>query len=355
VRHVARAAKQILRETSTLRLQELELPPVLETFGDAKSDRFKRSLLAAFPDRLARRRDSSSDRGVMVGGRGVRLDARSLAKTGELFLCIDVDSKGVEAKVRWASQIDAAWLDTRHLRELDEPFFDANLGSVIARRRRYFHDLLLSESPIRCEPGAQVATLLASEARKKLAGVLPRNQCPLFDFINQVRFLQRQMPQLELPPLDDAAIEEVLVSLCQRRTSFAELTAAPWLDHIRGRYDYQQLKLIDQYAPSRMIVPSGKSVVIRYSEGKPPTMAVRIQEVFGWRETPKIAGGSVAVQLHLLGPNDRPQQITEDLASFWSDTYSHVRKELRRRYPKHHWPEDPTTASPTRNGLKPRP
>lgn len=128
----------------------------------------------------------------------------------------------------------------------------------------------------------------------------------------------------------------------------------PWLDHIRGRYDYQQLKQIEQHAPSRMTVPSGNSIAIRYAEGKPPQMEVRIQEVFGWRETPRVAGGRVAIQMHLLGPNHRPQQITEDLASFWRETYSQVRKELRRRYPRHHWPEDPMTAGATRNGLKPR-
>lgn len=174
------------------------------------------------------------------------------------------------------------------------------------------------------------------------------------EFISRVRFLHRQMPQLQLPPLDDAAIDEVLESLCQSRTSFSELASAPWLDHLRGRYDYEQLKSIDQHAPSRMVAPSGNAIAIRYAEDKPPIMEVRIQEIFGWRETPRVAGGRVPIQLHLLGPNYRPQQITEDLASFWSQTYAQVRKELRRRYPKHHWPEDPTTAAPTRSGLKPR-
>ncbi len=232
-----------------MQLDSDELPPLVQAADVTKSDRLKRALLAAFPDRLAKRREPSSDRGVMVGGRGVRLDARSQARSGDLFLCIDVDSKGIEATVRMASQIDEAWLDARHVREVDEPFFDAALASVVARRRRYFHDLILSESPIRCKPGPRVATLLATEARKDLSRVFPRKEGPLLDFVNQVRFLQLQMPQLNLPPLDDSAIDEVLVTLCQTRTSFAELSSAPWLDHLRGRYDYQQLKLIDQHAP----------------------------------------------------------------------------------------------------------
>ena len=162
------------------------------------------------------------------------------------------------------------------------------------------------------------------------------------------------MPELELPSLDDDGIDEVLQLLCQSRTSTAELQSAPWLDQLRGRYDFPQLQQIEKHAPARITVPSGNSIVIQYAAGKPPIMEVRIQELFGWTETPRIGGGRVAIQLHLLGPNYRPQQITEDLANFWKETYQHVRKELRRRYPKHHWPDDPTAATATRRGLKPR-
>ena len=122
---------------------------------------------------------------------------------------------------------------------------------------------------------------------------------------------------------------------------------------IRDRYDYPQLQIIDKHAPEKMNVPSGNHVRIQYTDGK-PVMEVRVQELFGWKETPRLAGGAVPLQLHLLGPNRRPQQITEDLANFWSTTYTQVRKELRRRYPKHHWPEDPLNAKATHNGLKPR-
>jgi ATP-dependent helicase HrpB len=290
----------------------------------------------------------------MVGGRGVRLDPRSSVKSSELFLCIDVDSKGSEALVRLASGIEPSWLDPQHVREVEEPFFDASLSSVVARRRRYLHDLMLGESPISCQPGPAVARMLATEACKDFARVLPKDDKSLQTFIHRVRFLHQQMPQLELANLDQEALEEVLNQLCQTRTSFAELASAPWLDHLRGRYDYEQLRQIEQHAPSRLTVPSGNSIAIRYAEGKPPSMEVRIQEIFGWQTTPRIAGGGVPIQMHLLGPNYRPQQITEDLESFWRETYGQIRKDLRRRYPKHHWPEDPLTATSTRNGLKPR-
>jgi ATP-dependent helicase HrpB len=354
IRQIERAARQIEREVVARRNESLSSSVAQVTADDSLADRLKRSLLAAFPDRLARRRAADSDRGVLVGGRGVRLDRRSLARNAELFLCIEIDSQGIEATVTVASEIKSAWLDRRHVREVDEPLFDASLSAVVARRRRYVHDLLLSESPIRCHSGPAVAKLLAAEARKDLARVLPKKDDRLQEFIQQVRFLSRNLPQLEIPPLDSAAIDDTLDQLCQSRTSFAELSSAPWLDHLRGRYDYQQLKLIEQHAPSRITVPSGNAITVRYDESKPPMMEVRIQEIFGWRETPRVAGGRVSVQLHLLGPNYRPQQITDDLASFWNETYSQVRKELRRRYPKHHWPEDPRTAIASRNGLKPR-
>ncbi|MDA0658864.1 MAG: ATP-dependent helicase HrpB, partial [Planctomycetota bacterium] len=118
---------------------------------------------------------------------------------------------------------------------------------------------------------------------------------------------------------------------------------------------FDRLPEIDRLAPTGIIVPSGNRMALSYDVGKAPVLGVRIQELFGLQETPRVAGGRVPVLLHLLGPNHRPQQITDDLASFWRNTYPIVRKELRRRYPKHAWPEDPTVAVATRSGRPPRP
>lgn len=345
-KQVDRVAEQIRRLTKSIAVVPVSTLPT--------SDSLKRALLAAYPDRVARRRRSGDLSGVMVGGRGVRLDTQSTCHTGELFLCIDVDGQGTEATVRAASVIEQDWLDRRQIRELEEPFFNPTLGSVVARRRRYFIDLLLSEAPIECKPGPEVAEILAQQARHQLPSILARKHNDIAAFIERVRFLSSSMPELDLPPLDDVAIDEVLQSLCRSRTSIAELQSAPWLDHLRGRYDYRQLQLIEIHAPARMTVPSGNAIAIAYTAGKPPVMEVRIQELFGWTQTPRVAGGRVPVLLHLLGPNHRRQQTTEDLESFWNQTYTHVRKELRRRYPKHHWPEDPLAATATRRGLKPK-
>jgi len=136
----------------------------------------------------------------------------------------------------------------------------------------------------------------------------------------------------------------VLPDLCEGRRSFDELRRAPWLDFVRARFDHRTLQTIDREAPERLEVPSGSEIRLVYEPGKAPVLAARIQELFGLAETPKVAAGRVGVLMHLLAPNHRPQQITEDLRSFWNNTYPLVAAELKRRYPRHSWPDDPWNA-----------
>ena len=130
--------------------------------------------------------------------------------------------------------------------------------------------------------------------------------------------------------------------------SLSELRSAPWIDWIQSRFTAIQWQSIEREAPAKIQMPSGSWIKIQYAIGKPPTMAVKIQEVFSMKSTPRIAMGRTPILLHLLSPNMRPQQITDDLASFWANGYPIVKKELKRRYPKHSWPDDPTTALPGR-------
>ncbi|MDF1843745.1 MAG: ATP-dependent helicase HrpB [Rubripirellula sp.] len=314
-----------------------------------------RALLAAYPDRIARRREPGSDRGVMIGGRGIRAGVQLSAGDSELLLCIDVDSSGgrPEATVRAAIPIEEDWIDEERIRTVDEFAFDDTSQSVVARRRRYIGDLRISEVPVACQPGPEVAEHLFRHAVARLDVVVPSEKSADDSFLQRVRFLCDRMPGLDLPPIDQSSIEETLRELCQTRTSMKQLADAPWRDYLRGRYAYQQLQQIDQHAPVRLKVPSGNLIMLDYASGK-PVLKVRIQELFGWEETPRVAGGRVPVQLQLLGPNYRPQQITEDLKNFWASTYPQVRKDLRGRYPKHYWPENPRSAVATPNGLKPR-
>jgi ATP-dependent helicase HrpB len=284
----------------------------------------------------------------MVGGRGVRLADESRVIDGELFLCIDVDGAGTEAWVRKAALVERQWLPPDQLRETTEVAFDAVNQRVTARRRRYWEDLLLEESPAAIPDTEDAARRLAEAAREHWDRVFPHDDASIAGFVARAHWLRDQLPDVDLPPLDEAALQELLPALCQGRRSFAELRNAPWLAALRGLFRFEQLQTVDREAPERLTVPSGRSVPLQYEPGQPPVLAVRIQELFGWSETPRIARGRVPVLLHLLAPNMRPQQVTDDLRSFWNNGYPVIRKELRRRYPKHAWPEDPWSAKAER-------
>jgi ATP-dependent helicase HrpB len=305
-----------------------------------------RALLAAFPDRLARRRDTHRDKGVMVGGRGVRLHPQCAVKDAELFVCVDVDAGRTDAVVRQASAVERGWLPAEHLRQADEVFFHPSQKRVAARRRTYWDDLLLDETHVAAPEGEQAAAILAQAAIAEWDRVFPAGDAALNRFLMRVRCLAEWMPDLQLPALELTQLHDVLHMLCSHCRSFDELRKAPWLEHCKRLLTAAQLASLDREAPERIVVPSGSRISLEYAKDRSPVLAVRIQEIFGLVETPRIAGGRVSVLLHLLAPNMRPQQVTDDLRSFWSNTYPQVRKELRRRYPKHAWPEDPWNAPP---------
>ena len=144
----------------------------------------------------------------------------------------------------------------------------------------------------------------------------------------------------------------MLPAVCHGLRSLDDLKNADWLSHFHAKVGYERLAEIDRLAPAELELSNGNRHPLVYDAGKPPVLAVRIQEMFGVQETPRIAGGQVPVLLHLLGPNYRPQQVTADLASFWQNGYPEIKKELRRRYPKHAWPDDPLATIATRSGLK---
>ncbi|WP_419194382.1 ATP-dependent helicase HrpB [Novipirellula herctigrandis] len=339
-KQVSRVAKQLLR---TMRKKDT---------GKATPTALSKAFLAAYPDRVTKRREASSGKGVMVGGRGVEFQGQN--GVSDLCVCMDVDDKGTDAIARIALPIEPSWLCEHLMKRADQHVYDPSREAVIARRREYYDDLLLNESPIQCEPSEAVAALLYEAIYPKRMELIGAANREAFEFFVRSNLLARWMPDLDLPRLDDEAADQVLRDFCQTRTSINQLRSAPWLAIFKSKFDYGQLQQFERFAPQRLTVPSGNSIRIEYSDSSPPSIAVRIQELFGWTRTPTIAGGKVAIQLHLLGPNHRPQQITDDLESFWKNTYVSVRKDLRRRYPKHHWPEDPLSAKATHNGLKPK-
>lgn len=348
LRELLRSARQILRSAKSRSDSGDQLVHPQDDFA-----RLAQALLQAFPDRVAKLRAPGASTGVMIGGRGIQITTH-VPGNCQWVLCIEVEGSGKEATVREFLPVDAEWFSTVGLRQVEELEWSDSSQSVIARQRRYYFDLVLSETPKNCKPSAESAAILQRHASSLREQWYPDGDHPAAGFIERVQLLARLMPDLSIEPIEGEAIELLLDELCQTRTSIDQLKRAPWLETLQAMFNYQTLQAIDHHAPTQLILPSGNRTQVNYAAGKKPFIEARIQELFGWRDTPRIAGGRLTVQIHLLGPNYRPQQITEDLGNFWKTTYFDVRKELKRRYPKHHWPEDPLTAQATRNGLQPR-
>jgi ATP-dependent helicase HrpB len=344
LRQVERAAGQLIR---MLESERRSAAAAAASAADADVA-LRRALFAGFADRLVRRRAPGSRKGVMVGGRGVELAAGSAVRRAELFVALDVDAAGDDARVRLASAVEPEWLASEHLATRDELAFDAERETVVARRTTRFLDLPVAEKPIATPEGDAATELLAAAAAQDPERALATARDDVAHFSARVNCLAGWMPELELPRIDAGFWRALLPELCAGRRSFAELQRLTLVEHARGRLTHAQQRALDRDAPERLTVPSGSALRLDYVPGQAPALAVRMQELFGLAETPRIAGGRIAVVLHLLAPNQRPQQVTQDLASFWANTYPKIRGELRARYPRHAWPDDPRRAEPVR-------
>lgn len=336
-RHIDRSAEQYCRAVEQLLGAGTELPD-----GEESDQGVLRSLLAAYGDRLAKRRRPRDPRGVLGRGKGVRLDNASRVKDGEYFVCVDVDGRKSEAVVRQASLVKPEWLTEDNIRTVDDIFFHPTQKKVVARRQRLWGGLLLDEKPINISANETTARLLETEARRAWRQVFPQKDRTLNELIRRVRWLKSQLPQAQsLPDWDEAGLQSMLPDLCRTCLSLAELSAVDWKGMLVGQLSYEQRQWIDRAAPETYTLPSGRQIRLEYQDDRPPILKVRIQEMFGVKQTPTVGLGQVPVLLHLLAPNNRPQQVTDDLASFWVNTYPQVRKDLRGRYSKHAWPENP--------------
>ncbi|HEV8582678.1 MAG TPA: ATP-dependent helicase HrpB [Thermoanaerobaculia bacterium] len=326
--------------------------------GEDRDDLLLRALFAAYPDRLARRREPRSPRGVMVGGRGVRLAEESAVLDAELFLCVDLDAGRAgplsEALVRKASAVEPEWLPAERLSTAVELEFDERRQRVAAWRRTRYEDLVIAETEVPAADTVETEKVLVEAAAGRLEQALSLDDPEVSSILARVRCLADWMPELGLPRFTGDDLRALLPALAAGRKSFEELRRAPLLEALQGSLSYPQLEAVRREAPERLEVPSGSRVKLVYEPGKPPVLAARIQELFGLAETPRVAAGRVPVLLHLLAPNGRPQQVTHDLRSFWENIYPQVRKELQGRYPKHAWPPDPWNARPERRPVRGR-
>jgi ATP-dependent helicase HrpB len=314
-------------------------------------DALLRCILAGFPDRVCRRREPGGARAVMVGGTGVVLAPESVVRDAELFVAIDVEGgeRGAEARVRLASAVERAWLADLFpgsvATERTVGFDDAR-GRAVARTVTRYRDLVLDErirtdvDPV--EASAALARAVAQDPARALGA-----HAELDALVARLAFLARHMPELGLAADPTPLVADAAATLASGMRSLDDLRRADVPAAVAGLLTHRQRTALERDAPSHWTLPSGRRVPVAYARDRPPSVAARIQEVFGLAETPRIAGGRVPLVLELLAPNQRPMQITDDLASFWRTTYAQVRAELRGRYPRHPWPDDPTTAPPT--------
>jgi ATP-dependent helicase HrpB len=310
-----------------------------------------RLVLAAYPDRIARRRRSGGSDAVLAGGTPLVFDSRCAVRSAGLVAVLETAaSTAGPDRIRLASAVEREWLATlpgRPVRADVDRAWDAASGRVVASERVVYDGLVLEEREVAAPLDEETAGLLLAGARSDLPRALDLGG-DVERLCARVAFLRRAMPELEVPSLDEAALLGLLPDLVVGRRRLSELRDVPLEPLLRARLGPRALRLLDEQAPDSIPVPTGRRLPLRYDPDGSPVLAVKLQELFGLAASPRVAAGRVPVLLHLLSPAGRPVQVTSDLASFWSRTYPEVRKELRGRYPKHPWPEDPWSAPPHR-------
>ena len=315
-------------------------------------------LAIAYPDRVARRRDGYTGRYLLANGRGAWMHTSDPLAREDWLAVAELDDAGSEARIQLAAPVERADLERLLVIETrDETLFDEATRAVVARRRRLLGRLVLDEAPLGEPDSAAIATALVEVIRREGLRLLPFTE-EATQLRDRLAFAHHLAPD-EWPAVSDAALLATLeawlmphLSGIRRLDALAKLDVGALL--LGGLLDWTQRRQLDTLAPDRIAVPIGSLVRVDYRDPEAPVLAVRMQWIFGLAETPRVGDGRVPLVLHLLSPAMRPMQVTRDLAAFWRGSYAEVRKEMRGRYPRHYWPDDPLQAEPVR-GVKRRP
>lgn len=325
-----------------------------ETRGNTGLDQVGRLLALAYPDRIAQRQPGTEARYLLTNGRGALFIHPDPLASEPYLVIADLDAGSQWARIDLAAPIsheDIENLYTDEIATVEAVIWDEQTASVRASRQRRLGSLVLSEQALSKPNSALIIEALLDGVRR--AGVDSLAWTPeLRQWRARVEFLRRSDgPDSSWPDLSDAALLQSLerwLSTSQNgMTTLERIQRVDLTQPLHSLLTWAQRRDLDRLAPTHLLVPSGSNIRIDYDTPDLPVLAVRLQEMFGCKETPRIAGGKVPLLLHLLSPARRPVQVTQDLAGFWMRSYHDVRKELRGRYPKHHWPDDPLTAPPT--------
>ena len=314
-----------------------------------------RLIALAYPERVAQRRSPSRERYKLSGGRGVTLPAGDGLSSEDYLAVAHLDAgSGDEGRIHLAAPLDPRDLS---LKTTETVIWDARNGMLQATTERIYGALTLETRALNSIPDALRVGALCDAVRLEGLEILQPSDAAQ-QWLARVESLRVWRTDLELPNSSSAALLDTLetwlahlLTGVRKREDFARIDL---LNALSARLSYAQSQQLETLAPAKIAVPSGSSIRLEYAaDGSAPVLAVRLQEVFGWLETPKVNAGRTPVLMHLLSPAYRPVQVTQDLRSFWAGAYVAVRRELKIRYPKHSWPENPLTAT-AMHGVKKR-
>lgn len=350
---VDRGRLRLVREGAR-RLQKRDDKSVSESHDDAG-----RLLALAYPDHIAKRRPGAVPRYLLSNGRGALLQDSDRLANDTWLVAADMDGNAREARIFLAASLSQAALEAvmaANIREHDELSWDGATQSVLARRQRKLGALVLEDKPLPKPEAEQLRAMVVRAIREAGLAVFPWSD-DLVQWRARVGLMHGLEPEA-WPDVSDAALLATLEHWAGPYLDgvmrFSHLANFPLRDALHGLLDWPQQQRLEQELPAQLAVPSGSQIAIDYSAEHGPVLAVKLQEMFGLTETPRLARGRLPLTIHLLSPARRPVAVTADLASFWRQAYPEVRKDLRGRYPKHPWPEDPLTAEAQR-GVKRRP
>jgi ATP-dependent helicase HrpB len=316
-------------------------------------------LALAFPDRIAKQRETGSDRYLLANGRGGILSKRSSVHNQPFIVAVVME--GGERGDGVIHQASALSLETLQ-REFGEAFehqrlieWDSRQGRVIAREEERLGEIVITGRQL--VPSSEELRIALTEGIIGGPGLAALNWThQAIRFRARVEFLRRLFPSEGWPDFSDDALLRALPAwlgpFLYNVRSLTDLGVVDLLAPLETLLTRDQLRRLEEGAPTHLTVPSGSRIAVQHSADGPPVLAVKLQELFGLAETPTVAWGRAPMLLHLLSPAGRPIQVTSDLRNFWNKVYPEVKKELRGRYPKHPWPDDPWSAAPTRHAKR---
>lgn len=312
---------------------------------EASEDALLALILSGFPDRVARRREVRGKEILLSGGQTATLSEQSVVSEAPFLVAVEAEQspEGRKTLVRIASAIEPEWLlEREEVQEEDELVWNEERGRVERQERIRYGSLVLHESRSIPPPSAEVSALLAREALRTWDRLVDAEAFRA----TRARLALAHEHVPEFPALDDESLRAALARMAEGMVALEELRSLDPLEALLTGLLGEERGRWERLFPARIALPSGRQLPIHYEEGRPPWIESRLQDFFGMEKGPAIAGGRIPLTLHLLAPNQRAVQVTQDLAGFWERHYPSLRKELGRRYPKHAWPEDGRTAKP---------